>query len=127
MDLIDDIKFDKDGLVPCIAQDHKDGQVLMLAYMNREALEITIKEGRVCYYSRSRNKLWRKGEESGNVQILKEIFTDCDNDAIIVKIEQVGGCACHTGFRSCFYKKNVGESWKTIGEKIQDPDKMYKK
>ena len=97
-------KFDKDGLIPAIAQDHKTGEVLMLAYMNKESLERTIKEKKAWYWSRSRNKFWMKGETSGHVQHVKEMFYDCDSDAILMKIEQIGP-ACHTGNRSCFFSK----------------------
>jgi phosphoribosyl-AMP cyclohydrolase len=100
--------FEKQGgLVPVIAQDYQTGEVLMLAYMNEEAFNKTLETGKVHYFSRSRNKLWLKGEQSGHFQILKEMFIDCDEDAILVKIEQVGGIACHTGNRSCFYRKLV--------------------
>jgi phosphoribosyl-AMP cyclohydrolase len=100
---IDNIKFDDKGLIPAIAQDASNGEVLMLAYMNRESLEITLKEGKACYYSRSRKKLWLKGETSGHFQFIKEMFYDCDSDAILMKIEQIGP-ACHTGERSCFHR-----------------------
>lgn len=99
-----DFKFDKDGLIPAIAQDHKTGEVLMLAYMNKESLEKTIKDKRAWYWSRSRQKFWMKGETSGHVQNVKEIYYDCDKDAILLKIEQIGP-ACHTGERSCFFRK----------------------
>jgi len=100
--------FEKQGgLVPVIAQDYQTGEVLMLAYMNEEAFNKTLETGKVHYFSRSRNKLWLKGEQSGHFQILKEMFIDCDEDAILVKIEQVGGIACHTGNRSCFYRKLI--------------------
>jgi len=100
--------FEKQGgLVPVIAQDYQTGEVLMLAYMNEEAFNKTLETGKVHYFSRSRNKLWLKGEQSGHFQILKEMFIDCDEDSILVKIEQVGGIACHTGNRSCFYRKLV--------------------
>jgi phosphoribosyl-AMP cyclohydrolase len=126
---IEKLKFNKQGLIPCVAQDASDGRVLMVAYMNRESLEITLKEGSACYFSRSRGKLWRKGEESGNVQKVKEIYTDCDKDTILLKIEQVGGCACHHGYRSCFYNKYNQEQnqWEIVDKKVKDPDSMYKK
>jgi len=97
------IRFDEKGLVPAIVQDVENGEVLMVAYMNRESLEITLKEGRTCFYSRSRQKLWRKGETSGHIQYVREIRVDCDGDALLIKVEQVGA-ACHTGNRSCFYR-----------------------
>ncbi len=98
------IKFNNEGLVPAIAQDHKTGEVLMLAYMNREALERTVKEKKAWYWSRSRNKFWMKGEQSGHIQAVKEVYYDCDIDAILLKVDQTGP-ACHTGNRSCFYRK----------------------
>jgi phosphoribosyl-AMP cyclohydrolase len=101
---LDAVKFDKDGLVPAIAQDAETGKVLMLAYMNRESLEITLKERKMCYWSRSRKELWRKGATSGNTQDVKEILIDCDGDALVFKITQTGG-ACHTGYESCFVDK----------------------
>ncbi|MDR1677066.1 MAG: phosphoribosyl-AMP cyclohydrolase [Deltaproteobacteria bacterium] len=102
--------FDKSGgLVPAVAQDAKTGEILMLAYMNRESFQKTLETGQVHYWSRSRQELWHKGDTSGNVQIVKELYLDCDQDAIVVKIEQVGGVACHTGKRSCFYFKHISE------------------
>jgi len=100
------LKFDKRGLMPAIVQDYKTKEVLMLAYMNKESLKITLKEGRTCFYSRSRRVLWRKGESSGNIQKVKEIYYDCDKDALLVKVKQVG-VACHTGNRSCFYRRLI--------------------
>ncbi|UCC94595.1 MAG: phosphoribosyl-AMP cyclohydrolase [Candidatus Omnitrophota bacterium] len=100
------LKFDKNGLIPAIVQNRKTGQVLMCAYMNRESLKITLKEKRTCFFSRSRKVLWRKGESSGNVQKVKEIYYDCDKDALLIKVEQTG-VACHTGNKSCFYRKIV--------------------
>jgi phosphoribosyl-AMP cyclohydrolase len=99
------LKYDPQGLIPAIAQDWKTGEVLMLAYMNEESLKKTLESKQAWYYSRSRKKLWHKGEESGNFQNIKEIYYDCDNDTLLLKIEQVGGIACHTGNRSCFYRK----------------------
>src|SRR3974377_1465039 len=93
------------GLVPAIAQDAATGQVLMLAWMNREAFDETVRTGRACYFSRSRNRLWRKGEESGNVQEVREIFVDCDADTILLKVRQIGDAACHEGYRSCFFRR----------------------
>jgi len=121
------IDFDKlGGMVPVIAQDHADGAVLMMAYMNREALAETLRTGRVCYFSRSRNKLWRKGEESGNVQELRGLYVDCDADAILVKVHQVGGAACHEGYRSCFFRQVAGEELQVIAERVFDPREVYR-
>jgi len=122
------IDFDKlGGLVPVIAQDDATGDVLMLAYMNREAFEETLRTGRVCYFSRSRNRLWRKGEESGHVQELKSIYFDCDADTILVKVHQIGGAACHEGYRSCFFRRIDGDQVTIIGERVFDPKQVYKK
>lgn len=115
------------GLIPAIAQDWKTNEVLMLAFMNQKAFDKTLKEGKAYYYSRSRNKLWMKGEESGNVQIVKEIFIDCDNDSVLLKIGQIGKATCHTGFRSCFFKKIENGKIKEIGKKLFDPKKVYEK
>ncbi len=121
------IDFDKqNGLVPAIAQDWETGEVLMLAYMNREAFEETLNTGRACYYSRSRSKLWRKGEESGNFQKVREVRIDCDRDTVVLKVEQVGGAACHTGYRSCFYRKIENGELVEDGEKVFDPKEVYK-
>jgi phosphoribosyl-AMP cyclohydrolase len=121
--------FDKSDILPVIAQDAATGDVLMLAYMNREAYEETLRTGRVCYYSRSRARLWRKGEESGHVQNVKAIFYDCDADALLVKVEQVGGAACHEGYRSCFFRKvdPKSEAVEIVGERVFDPKQVYKK
>jgi phosphoribosyl-AMP cyclohydrolase len=122
------IDFDKaGGLLPAIAQDADTGEVLMLAWMNREAYEETLRTGRACYYSRSRGKLWRKGEESGHVQEVKHVYVDCDADTILLKVHQIGGAACHTGFRSCFYREVEGGSLKVIGRPVFDPSQVYKK
>jgi phosphoribosyl-AMP cyclohydrolase len=123
-----DLCFDKgNGLLPVIAQDHETGEVLMLAYMNRQAWEKTLETGKVHYWSRTRNKLWLKGETSGHVQLLKAAYVDCDLDTILVKVEQLGGAACHKGYRSCFYRKVQGESLVIIGEPVFDPREVYKK
>jgi phosphoribosyl-AMP cyclohydrolase len=121
--------FDKNDLIPVIAQDAGSGDVLMLAYMNREAYAETLRTGRVCYYSRSRGKLWRKGEESGNVQELLEIYFDCDADTLLVKVHQVGGAACHEGFRSCFFRRIAPASGQVevVGTRLFDPATVYKK
>ncbi|MSR32242.1 MAG: phosphoribosyl-AMP cyclohydrolase [Gemmataceae bacterium] len=115
------------GLVPAVAQDAVSGAVLMLAWMNQEAYEETVRTGRAVYFSRSRNKLWRKGEESGNFQVVKEVFIDCDADTVLLKVEQKGGAACHEGYQSCFFRKVTGGETQVIGERIFDPAKVYKK
>jgi len=124
---LEQIKWDKDGLVPAIAQDHKSGRILMMAWMNREALQLTIDEQRAIYFSRSRNKLWRKGEESGHVQKLYELRTDCDKDVILMQVEQLGGIACHTGRESCFYLRQDDHDWQSTDPVIKDPSRIYKK
>jgi len=124
---LEQIKWDKDGLVPAIAQDHKTGRILMMAWMNREALQLTIDEQRAIYFSRSRNKLWRKGEESGHVQKLYELRTDCDKDVILMQVEQLGGIACHTGRESCFYLRQDDNEWRGTDPVIKDPSSIYKK
>lgn len=122
------IDFDKSGgLVPAIAQDADTGQVLMLAWMNREAYEETLRTGRACYFSRSRAKLWRKGEESGHVQEVREVFVDCDADTILLKVKQIGGAACHEGYASCFFRKVEGDQLAVVGERVFDPKQVYKK
>lgn len=117
---IDDVNWTPDGLVPAIAQDARSGRVLMLAWMNREALALTVAEQRAVYWSRSRQKLWRKGEESGHVQKLKEIRLDCDNDVIILQVEQVGGIACHTGRESCFYRVLKNGQWEVVDPVLKE-------
>ena len=120
------LNFDKmGGMVPVIAQDFTSKEVLMLAFMNQEAWEKTLEIGKACYFSRSRNKFWMKGEQSGNFQLVKEVFIDCDEDTVLLMVEQVGKAACHTGYKSCFYRKLNGDL-KIIGEKIFDPEKVYK-
>src|SRR5438067_6365463 len=122
------IDFDKGGgLVPAVAQDAATGQVLMLAWMNRAAYEETLRTGRAVYYSRSRGKLWRKGEESGHVQEVRAIFIDCDADTILLKVHQVGGAACHEGYASCFFREVGPDGVKVIAEKVFDPKAVYKK
>jgi len=113
------------GLVPAVAQDADSGEVLMLAWMNKEAFEETLRTGRACYFSRSRNKLWRKGEESGNVQEVKGLYVDCDADTILLKVKQVGGAACHEGYKSCFFRQVEGSELKTIAERVFDPKTVY--
>ena len=124
---LDKIKWTEDGLVPVIAQETGTGKVLMMAWMNREALTLTVQEGRAIYWSRSRNKLWRKGEESGHVQVLKDIRLDCDNDVILLEVEQLGGIACHTGRHNCFYQQLQDDEWVAVEPVIKDPDTIYKK
>ena len=123
---LDEIRWDSAGLVPAIAQDHKSGRVLMLAWMNREALQLTASEGRAIYWSRSRNRLWRKGEESGHVQKLHELRLDCDADVVILRVEQLGGIACHTGRESCFYRVFENNQWKTVDPVLKDPQAIYR-
>ncbi len=116
------------GLLPAIAQDHKTGKILMLAYMNEDSWLLTLKTREAHYWSRSRKEIWHKGETSGNIQIVKEVFVDCDYDTILIKIEQVGGAACHLGYESCFHNKIERNGEKSIvGEKIFNPDEVYKK
>lgn len=122
------INFEKwDGLVPAIAQDWKTGEVLMVAFMDVTAWEKTLATGKVHYHSRSRNKTWMKGEESGHVQSVKEILVDCDEDTVLIKVDQAGGAACHTGFRTCFYRRVDGDRVETMGSPVFDPKKVYKK
>jgi phosphoribosyl-AMP cyclohydrolase len=122
------IAFEKSGgLVPAIAQDADSGEVLMMAWMNQEAYEETLRTGRACYFSRSRNKLWRKGEESGHVQEVQGVFIDCDADTILLKVRQLGGAACHEGYKSCFFRKVEGAELRVVGERVFDPKVVYKK
>jgi phosphoribosyl-AMP cyclohydrolase len=126
---LNEVKWDEQGLVPAIAQDAKTGEVLMFAWMNREALEKTAQLGQAVYWSRSRRKLWHKGEESGHFQKVVELRTDCDNDVILLRIEQVGGIACHTGRRSCFFNRLDGDGggrWQEIEPVLKDPKEIYK-
>ena len=115
------------GLLPAIAQDADSGQVLMMAYMNSESYAETVSSGRAVYYSRSRKKLWRKGEESGNVQQVRAIYVDCDRDTILLEVEQIGGAACHEGYKSCFFRRVTPEGLEVIGERVFDPAQVYKK
>ena len=118
--------FDKcDGIVPVIAQDASSGDVLMLAYMNEESYNETLKTGRAVYFNRSRSKLWRKGEESGHVQNVCGIFLDCDADTVLLKVEQVGGAACHTGYKSCFFNEITPDGVRIVGEPVFDPKEVY--
>ncbi|HAO19734.1 MAG TPA: phosphoribosyl-AMP cyclohydrolase [Desulfobacteraceae bacterium] len=121
------LNFEKmGGLIPAIAQDYETGDVLMLAFMNEEAWQTTLSTGLATYYSRSRNTLWVKGKTSGHVQKVKEIFIDCDEDSVLLKVEQVGGAACHTGYKSCFYKKIEDNGIRIIGTPVFDPKEVYK-
>lgn len=123
-----EIDFKKgDGLIPAVIQEAASGQVLMLGYMNQESWEETLKTGRVTFWSRSRKKLWLKGETSGHVQEVKEIYLDCDGDALLIKVNQIGEAACHTGFQSCFHHRHEGSGWKISGKKIFDPKEVYEK
>ncbi len=120
------INWSADGLVPAIAQDEKSGKVLMVAWMNREAVKLTAETGEAVYWSRSRKKIWRKGEESGHVQKVKAIYLDCDEDVILLSVEQMGEIACHTGRQSCFFNKLEGDQWVVITPVIKDPTEIYK-
>lgn len=126
MKLSDDIraqlKFDNKGLITAIAQDHETNEILMLAFMNLEALEKTVETGKAHYFSRSRGKLWLKGESSGHVQLIHDMYIDCDADAVLMKVEQLGGGACHMGYRSCFYRTLEGD---VVSEKVFDPEDVY--
>lgn len=126
-DWLEQIKWDEKGLVPAIAQETGTGKVLMVAWMNRESLALSVKEGRAIYWSRSRNKLWRKGEESGHVQLIKDVRLDCDNDVILLEVEQLGGIACHTGRHNCFFKQLQDDQWVAVEAVVKDPDQIYKK
>jgi len=127
MDWLDDVNWDKDGLVPAIAQDAGNGQVLMVAWMDRKALAETVQNARAVYWSRSRSRLWRKGEESGHVQTVKEVFLDCDGDVVLLKVDQAGGIACHTGRASCFFRKLDAGKWIVTQPVLRDPDQIYGK
>ncbi len=123
---LDEVNWDVNGLVPVIAQEHDTGDVVMFAWMNREALQLSWDTKQAVYWSRSRNRLWRKGEESGHVQKIHEIRLDCDEDVVLLKIEQVGGIACHTGRHSCFFKKLENDNWLVDQPVIKDPQEIYK-
>ncbi len=126
-DWLDEINWTADGLVPAIAQDARDGRILMMAWMNREALQLTARDGTAVYWSRSREKLWHKGEDSGHRQRVSEIRLDCDNDVIVLQVEQAGGIACHTGRRSCFYQRLEGDQWVAVDPVLKDPHEIYGK
>ncbi len=123
---LDEVRWDANGLVPVIAQEHDTGSILMFAWMNRESLQLTHETKQAVYWSRSRNKLWRKGEESGHVQHVREIRLDCDEDVVLIKVEQVGGMACHTGRHDCFYRKLENEHWLIDQPVIKNPEEIYK-
>jgi len=125
-DWLDEVKWTSDGLVPAIAQDATDNSVLMVAWMNREALGLTVDSGHAVYWSRSRKKIWHKGEESGHQQIIKEIRLDCDNDVILLKVEQLGGIACHTGRHDCFFKIYRDGEWVEVEPVLKEPDDIYR-
>jgi phosphoribosyl-AMP cyclohydrolase len=127
MSWLDEVPWSGDGLIAAVAQDAKSGRVLTVAWMNREALQQTADRGEAVYWSRSRRKLWRKGEESGHVQKVREVRIDCDGDAILLKVEQVGGIACHTGRESCFFRKLEKGRWVTLDPVLKDPALIYKK
>ncbi|MCP4076254.1 MAG: phosphoribosyl-AMP cyclohydrolase [Gammaproteobacteria bacterium] len=123
--ILDEIKWDSDGLVPAIAQDAESGDVLMVAWMNRESLALTLEKNRAVYWSRSRQKIWFKGEQSGHVQQLKEIRIDCDADVLLLQVEQLGGIACHTGRKRCFYRVYKNGEWQTDESVLKDPQDIY--
>jgi phosphoribosyl-AMP cyclohydrolase len=122
---LDEVKWNDAGLVPAVAQDAADGRILMVAWMNREALRLTARQGTAVYWSRSRDRLWHKGEESGHQQTVREIRLDCDNDVVVLQVEQHGGIACHTGRRSCFYQRLEAGRWITVEPVLKDPESIY--
>jgi len=125
MEAIDKIQFNENGLVPVITQDFSSNEILMMAWMNKEALSLSVKTKKAVYFSRSRKKLWFKGEESGHIQDIVEIYTDCDQDVVLLKVNQKGGIACHTGRASCFFNKLENKGWQAISEAIKDPKEIY--
>jgi phosphoribosyl-AMP cyclohydrolase len=125
MDWIDQMKWGQDGLIPAIAQDARSGRVLSLAWMNREALAMTFQSGLAHYWSRSRRQLWRKGERSGHVQKVKSLRVDCDQDVILLEVEQEGGMACHTGRESCFFRRLENGEWVSVDPVLKDPREIY--
>jgi phosphoribosyl-AMP cyclohydrolase len=127
MNWLDEIRFDENGLIPAIAQDANSGKILMMAWMNRESLQLTAEKQQAVYWSRSRGKLWHKGEESGHTQNIVDIRFDCDEDVILLKVEQNGGIACHTGRESCFYRQLQGDQWVEVESVIKDPKDIYSK
>jgi len=126
-DWLDELAWNADGLIPAIAQDAISGEVLMVAWMNREAVKLTAETGVAVYYSRSRQRLWRKGESSGHVQTVREMRLDCDGDALLIKVEQLGSIACHTGRRSCFFRRLENGQWVITAPVLKDPDEIYGK
>lgn len=122
---LDDVAWNADGLAPAIAQDANTGDILMMAWMNRLSLKHTVEQQQAVYWSRSRSRLWRKGESSGHVQLVREIRLDCDADAILLKVEQIGGVACHTGRANCFYRKLGPDGWQSVDPVLKDPDEIY--
>jgi phosphoribosyl-AMP cyclohydrolase len=121
------VNWSKDGLIPVVTQEASSNSVLMVAWMDRDALKLTVETGKSVYWSRSRKKLWRKGEESGHIQKVKEIYLDCDQDILLLKVEQVGGIACHTGRHNCFFNKLESEQWVVVAPVIKDPKEIYRK
>ena len=124
-DFLDQVKWGSDGLIPVITQDHVSKRILTQAWLNREALQAAVSENRAVYWSRSRQQLWRKGEQSGNVQELVDVYLDCDRDSVCYLVRQIGGVACHTGRESCFYQKLVDGEWQAVDPVIRDPKQMY--
>lgn len=127
MGWLDEVRFDPQGLVPVLAQDEASGRVLMVAWANAEALEETARTGQAVYWSRSRGKLWRKGEDSGHRQAVREMRLDCDGDVVLYTVSQAGGIACHTGRESCFYRRLDGADWVTVDPVLKDPELIYRK
>lgn len=127
MSFLDEVPWNESGLIAAVTQDHASGKVLSVAWMNREALARTVETGQAVYWSRSRNRLWRKGEESGHVQNVRELRLDCDADAVLLRVEQVGGIACHTGRESCFFRKLENGRWVTVDPVLKDPSLIYKR
>lgn len=125
--IIDTLKFDENGLIPVITQDDKTNEVLMFAYMNKDSLKMSIEQKQAVYYSRSRQKLWHKGEKSGHIQHIKQIYADCDKDVILLKIKQTGDIACHTGRKSCFFNQLSDNNWIIVYDVIKNPHDIYKK
>lgn len=126
MNWLDEVKWDSDGLVPAVAQESGSGKILMLAWMNPEALRLTHETGHAVYWSRSRGKLWHKGEESGHQQVVRRLRLDCDGDVILLEVEQKGGIACHTGRHNCFYRELQGDTWVEVLPVLKDPDQIYR-
>ncbi|MHB8347862.1 MAG: phosphoribosyl-AMP cyclohydrolase [Acidiferrobacterales bacterium] len=124
---LDAVKWDAGGLVPVVAQEYGSGRVLMVAWMNRDALAATVREGRAVYWSRSRHRLWRKGEESGHTQVVRDIRMDCDSDVVLISVEQIGGIACHTGRHSCFFQQLQGDRWVAVDPVLKNVSEIYHK